>query len=332
MSRGPLAVALLPMAALFWALGSLRRGLYAMNLLRAQSLAVPVIVVGNLIAGGAGKTPTVLAIVALLRSRGFRPGVVSRGYGRHARGIVEVTQGASAQQVGDEPLLLHVRTGSPVVVGSDRVRAATALLAQHPSVDIVVSDDGLQHLALPRDVQVLVFDERGAGNGWVLPAGPLREPLPGATPPRSLVVYNAARPTTMLPGTLCHRSLAGAVALNDWWQGHPATMASLHALRGRRLLAAAGVARPQRFFEMLRGEGLTFDALPLPDHFDYATLPWAAGTSDVILTEKDAIKLSSQRTGATRVWVAPLDFALGTAFDAALIAMLPGPRHGNTTP
>jgi tetraacyldisaccharide 4'-kinase len=197
---------------------------------------------------------------------------------------------------------------------------------------VLVSDDGLQHLRLARDAQVLVFDERGVGNGWLLPAGPLREFLPRTVPPRSLVVYNASTPSTSLRGTLARRSLAGAVALADWWEGRPASLDALDALRDRPMLAAAGVARPDRFFSMLRERGLAITPLPLPDHHAYLTLPWSAGTTDVIVTEKDAIKLDAARIGQTRVWVAPLDFTLDAAFDAALLELLPPPGttpHGN---
>ncbi|HEY8707331.1 MAG TPA: tetraacyldisaccharide 4'-kinase [Burkholderiaceae bacterium] len=332
LSRGALALALLPLAALFVAVTAVRRGLYRIGWLPTHRVSAPVIVVGNLVAGGAGKTPTVIAVVAALRRHGYTPGIVSRGYGVPIEGLLDVTRDLPAARCGDEPLLLHLRTGAPVVVGRDRVGAARHLLLQHPAVDVIVSDDGLQHQALARDVQVLVFDERGAGNGWLLPAGPLREPLPRGVPPRSLVLYNAPAPSTPLPGTLARRSLAGVVPLADWWQGRPASMAALEALRGCPLIAAAGLARPQRFFEMLRDSGLTITPQPLPDHHGYATLPWPADAADVVVTEKDAIKLRADRIGATRVWVAPLDFSFDAAFEAALIALLPlpGPRHGNT--
>jgi tetraacyldisaccharide 4'-kinase len=331
--RGAIAIALAPLSIVFGALTALRRLLYRCGWPATTTLRVPVVVVGNLIVGGAGKTPTVIAVVAALRRHGYTPGIVSRGYGGQARQVCEVTRDSRAAVCGDEPLLLHLRTDAPVVVAPDRVAAAGHLLRRHADVDIIVSDDGLQHLRLARDAQVLVFDERGAGNGWLLPAGPLREMLPRTLPPGTLVVYNAAAPTTPLPGVLARRALSGAVALADWWQGHPARAATLDALRGRTIVAAAGLARPERFFNMLRDRGLQIVALPLPDHDDFATLPWPAGTADVILTEKDAVKLAPDRAGATRVWVATLDFTLDAAFDAALIALLPRPGmpHGNAT-
>ncbi len=306
--------------------------MYRAGVRRTEHLPVPVIVVGNLIAGGAGKTPTVIAIVGMLRLRGYVPGVVSRGYGGRHRGVVEVTRNTSPETSGDEPLLIHLRTGAPVVVGQDRCAAARGLLRRHRQVDVIVSDDGLQHLTMARSVQVIVFDERGAGNGWLLPAGPLREALPSALPARSLVVYNATQASTPLPGTLARRDLTGVVELAAWWRGEAASCVALQALASRPLIAAAGVARPERFFAMLREAGLTFSPLALPDHHDYATLPWPDDAPDVVLTEKDAIKLDISRLGRTRVWVAPLDFRVDAAFDDALLALLPPPgtRHGNS--
>ncbi len=323
LARGPLARALLPLAALFGAVGAVRLALYRWGWCQTQTLPVPVIVVGNLVVGGAGKTPTVMAIVRLLRRHGRVPGIISRGHGRRGASCLEVRSGTPVSKCGDEPLLLRLRTGAPVAVGRDRVAAARLLLARHPDVNVIVSDDGLQHLRLGRTAQVLVFDERGAGNGWLLPAGPLREPLARTAPARSVVLYNAVAATTRWPGSVAQGLLAGVVPLAAWWQGQAAALPALVALRGRPLVAAAGVARPQRFFGMLRDAGLSITPMPLPDHHDFKTLPWTAATADVVLTEKDAVKIDPQRIGSTRVWVAALDFAPPAAFDAALLALLP---------
>jgi tetraacyldisaccharide 4'-kinase len=324
-ARGPLARMLWPVSVVFGVVAAARRALYRSGLLRSQRVPANVVVVGNLIAGGAGKTPVVMALIASLRARGYQPGVVSRGYGATVDGVFEVTRHVRAATCGDEPLLLHLRSGAPVVIGRDRVAAARTLLRLHPAIDVIVSDDGLQHLRLARDAQVLVFDERGVGNGWLLPAGPLRERLPLAVPARTLVVYNAASPSTPLPGSLARRALTGAVGLKAWRAGQLPSITALEALRGRPLVAAAGVASPERFFTMLRSHGLSITPMPLPDHHAYATLPWPPDTADVIVTEKDAVKLDATTIGHTRVWVAPLDFALDAAFDAALFALLPPP-------
>lgn len=322
LTGGPLSAALLPLSWLYRGLLALRSLAYSAGLKRTETLPVPVIVVGNWIVGGAGKTPTTLALLDLLRARGLRAGVVSRGYGREGDDVRLVTPVSTAREVGDEPLLIHLRGRVPVAVGRDRVAAARALLAAEPRLQLLVSDDGLQHWRLPRDLSLLVFDERGLGNGRLLPAGPLRQP-PAALAADQLVVYNAPRPSTALPGFVAERRLAGAVALADWWAGQPAQMETLLALRDRPgLLAVAGVARPQRFFDMLAGLGLQFDTLALPDHAGFDALPWPADTAAVVLTEKDAVKLPPERVGALPVWVVALDFSPGAGFEAALDAQL----------
>ena len=334
--RGALSTVLLPAAGVFAAIASARRSLFAHGLRESSRLPVPVVVVGNLVVGGAGKTPTVLAVVALLRAHGYAPGIVSRGYGRAGAGEALVEPDAGATEVGDEPLLLRRRSGVPVAVGVDRVAAGHALLLAHPEVDVVVSDDGLQHLALDRDIEILVFDERGAGNGRLLPAGPLREPLPATLALRQIVLYNADAPTTPLPGHLATRRLAGVTPLAEWWQGAPPSAPALATLSERKgVVAVAGTARPERFFAMLRSHGVDIVERPLEDHSDFNVLPWPAGAADVVLTEKDAVKVPATRALGTRVWVARLDFVPDPAFDAALLALLaplssPEP-HGNSS-
>lgn len=317
--RTPLAWLLWPLSALYRLALALRAAAFAFGVRRAQCAPVPVIVVGNLVAGGAGKTPTVIALLQVLRDAGYHPGVISRGHGRRGDGVDEVTAASSARAVGDEPLLIRRRCGVPVWVARRRIAAARALCAAHPEVDVLVADDGLQHLALARDVQLIVFDERGIGNAALLPAGPLRQPMPAHVPVNSHVLYNAPRPSTAWPGAIAERGLGGAVRLRDWWQGAPPQPAALLGLRGRPLLAAAGMAAPQRFFAMLREAGLDFTPLPLGDHHRYERMPWPEGTPDVVLTEKDAVKLDASADGATRIWVAALDLRLPVAFSVALL-------------
>ena len=311
-----------PLSLLYRALASLNEAWQRKR--SPAGLGRPVVVVGNLVVGGAGKTPTVIALVDWLRREGWHPGVVSRGYGRQDdETLVQVQPGTPAGRAGDEPLLIRRRTGAPVFVARDRVAAARALLAAHPEVDIVVSDDGLQHHRLPRDVEILLFDDRGTGNGLVLPAGPLRQPLPSALPPQALALYNAAHPTTPLPGGCVQRALAGVVPLDAWWRADASALQPLSALAARRLVAAAGMGAPERFFSMLEQAGLTIERLPLPDHAGFSPLPWPAATPDVVVTEKDAVKLAPGSVGGTRVWVVALDFALPPEFTAALRQRLP---------
>jgi tetraacyldisaccharide 4'-kinase len=286
-----------------------------------------VVVVGNLIVGGAGKTPTVMAVVDLLKGHGLHPGVISRGHGRRASDVREVGADSQASEVGDEPLLIHRRTGVPCWVGRDRPEVGCGLLAAHPEVDVLVSDDGLQHLRLKRDIEIIVFDERGAGNGLVLPAGPLREDLPERLSDHGLVLYNAAGPSTRLPGELLQRSLGDAVPLQSWLARKDAGRVPLADLRGRRLLAVAGIAAPERFFAALEAAGLSIDRLALPDHHDFATLPWSDQDSEVLVTEKDAVKLDASRAGGSRVWVVGLDFVLPPASCRRLLQLLGHEDH-----
>ena len=285
-------------------------------------LPVPVLVVGNVIAGGAGKTPAVIALVQALQAAGRRPGVVSRGYGRRGDGVREVRDGDRAEQVGDEPLVIRRRCGVPVWVGRQRRAAALALCQAHPAVDVIIADDGLQHSALPRQAELVLFDERGAGNGRLLPAGPLREPWPGERSPMRRVLYGAGAASTPVPGALGRRTLGRAWPLAAWHSGDSSAAQELAALRGRPLLAVAGLAAPEKFFAMLEAEGLSITRCPLPDHHAYASLPWPEGTADVVTTEKDAVKLVARALHGTRVWVLPLDLQLPGELVAELIALL----------
>lgn len=306
-----------PLAALYGALAALHR-----RLSRPRRAPVPLLVVGNVIAGGAGKTPAVIALVAAFQAAGRKPGVISRGFGRVGGGVREVTAASSPQAVGDEPLLIQRRTGAPVWVGRDRFAAASALCTRHPEVDVLIADDGLQHHALARDAELLVFDQRGVGNGLLLPAGPLREPAPRALSARMRVLYTGGHPSTALPGAVATRQLVSAWPLQAWRDGDASQSMPVSQLRGRRLVAAAGLAAPDKFFAMLEEYDLAFWPLPLPDHHDYATLPWPSGVADVVCTEKDAVKIAPARVGATRVWVLPLDLRLPDSLVADLLTLL----------
>lgn len=306
--RGWEAWALWPVAAVYGALSALRGALYRSGVLRTERLPVPVVVVGNVVAGGAGKTPVTQAVVRALRERGWHPGVVSRGYGRATTDCREVLPDADASAVGDEPLLLARSTGAPVFVAARRAEAARALLRQHPRTDVVVCDDGLQHLALARDVELCVFSEEGAGNGWLLPAGPLREPWPRRV---DAVLHAGHAPRGAESAALgvfpIRRSLADHAVARD------GSTVPLAQLQGRPLHAVAAIARPAAFFAMLRGRGLTVaEETALPDHADYAG--WQPGRGEgvqVVCTEKDAAKLWKHCPGALAV---PLVVEIAPAF------------------
>ncbi len=302
MRRGLLATALFPASLLFRLLVAARRALYGAGMLKSTRLPVPVIIAGNIFVGGTGKTPFTIWLVEQMRRAGFVPGVVSRGYGARNLRPMEVTTASMPAAVGDEPLLIACQAACPVMVGRDRVAAAQALLEAHPEVNLIISDDGLQHYALQRDIEIVISDERGNGNGWMLPAGPLREP---ASRRRDFTVVNTARQPAQ--GADWYRmQLAGDTAERLSNRSH--TLA-LSAIRAPRIVAAAGIGNPSRFFAMLRSAGLTVAELPLPDHYDFTDDPFARVSADIILiTEKDAVKCTQIDTmkNDPRLWVVPV--------------------------
>lgn len=307
LERGPLACALWPVSLLFRALAALRAGLYRAGILKAGKLPVPVIVVGNIFIGGTGKTPLTIWLVEALRAAGCTPGVISRGHGSSGDAPREVSVDANPADVGDEPLLIARRAQCPVVVGRKRADAGRALLAAHPEVDVLLADDGLQHYALARDIEIVLFDGRGIGNGWLLPAGPLREP---ASRRRDFTVVNAPGIDPALAhavGGQPHRMrLVGEYAER---LAAPNERIRLQELAGKRMVAAAGIGNPGRFFAMLRAAGLAFDELPLPDHHDFLDAPFDGLDADVILiTEKDAVKCGQLENlkHDPRLWVVPV--------------------------
>ncbi|MBI5785651.1 MAG: tetraacyldisaccharide 4'-kinase [Rhodocyclales bacterium] len=289
-SRGALSWLLLPASFVFAGLAALRRGLYRAGLLVSVRLPVPVVVVGNITAGGAGKTPLVLWLVDELRRRGRHPGVISRGYGGDAAGVQEVSHDDTPARVGDEPLLIKRRAGCPLFVGRDRAAAGLALLAAHPECDIVICDDGLQHYRLARDVEIAVVDRRGFWNGWPMPAGPLREPVSRL---RSVdaVVANGWEGAAAFRMTLQGDRfvpLAGSAGLGEM----------------KRLHAVAGIGEPQRFFDHLAALGLHFEPHPFPDHHAYVAGDLAFDGDAILTTEKDAVKFGG--LAALPVWVLPV--------------------------
>lgn len=310
LERGAVARLLWPLSRLFGLLAVLRRALYRAGWLRTDRASVPVVVVGNVVAGGAGKTPVVMAIIEHLRARGVPAGVISRGHGRRTTDCREVRDDSDPRDVGDEPALVRRSTGAPVFVAARRIDAARALTAKYPDVRVIISDDGLQHLAMARDIEICVFDDRGIGNGWLLPAGPLREPWPRAC---DLVLHTGSRPA--FAGFTARRSLAESAVSADG-----ATVPLAH-LVGQPVIAVAGIAKPESFFQMLRDKGLVpARCIALPDHHDFEDwAPVAGADATVLCTEKDALKLWRRQPDALAV---PLRFEPTPAFLAALDAKL----------
>jgi tetraacyldisaccharide 4'-kinase len=321
LSRGPLTSLLFPFSLFFRALVWGRRQLFASGLLKTQRVDALVIVVGNVVAGGAGKTPAVMALVQHLLAQGYTVGVISRGYGRSGTACTEVTPDASPQNTGDEPLLIRQVTQVPVFVGQTRVEAANALLQHYPQTQIIVCDDGLQHYGLYRDLEICVFDDRGCGNAWMLPAGPLREPWPrdaltqvGQGDDRLLVLHTGAHPA--FAGFTARRSLAPFAKCSD---GTRIALSTLGRPGAKPLLAVAGIAQPESFFSMLRASQVPLaKTLALPDHYDFYSYSRSIDEGySIICTEKDAAKLWPAVPNAMAV---PLVFQPEPAFFAAVDA------------
>jgi len=272
---------LCPLSWLFGALVGLRQVLYKWGVFKSEKVNALVIVVGNAVAGGGGKTPLTMAIVEHLKSAGFQVGVISRGFGRVSRNLREVLAQDSPMDVGDEPLMIHQRCQVPVVVARQRLDAAKALLKNHPETDIVVCDDGLQHYALKRDIEICALDARGIGNGRLLPSGPLREPWPRQV---DLLIHTSMR--SLADGFSSQRQLSDQ-AINA-----KGDVISLQSLKHQPLNAVAAIAQPQAFFDMLKASGLQLAGqYSLPDHDSFEG--WTPPNSGLILlcTEKDAGKL-----------------------------------------
>lgn len=322
LTRGLTARLLLPLAGLFGLLAGLRRRLYRAGLLRVASLPLPVIVIGNIFIGGTGKTPLVIWLARKLSAAGLHPGVVSRGYGGQGDAVREVLPDSPPGLAGDEPVLIALRAQCPVVVGRDRVAAARHLMRLHPQVDVLLSDDGLQHYRLPRLLEMVVFDSRGVGNGWLLPAGPLREP---AARERDYTVVNGADCAPGVEGRVFRMQLEPG---NAWQLQEPSARQPLATLcAGKQVLAAAGIGNPARFFDMLGEIGLQFEALPLADHHDFSRNPFAGHAAQVILiTEKDAVKcrLNPELKNDTRLWVVPVSAALDPTLAESILERLRG--------
>ena len=317
-TRGWMARLLWPLAQLYGLAVNVRSRLYKAGLFNSTRVGVPVIVVGNLVAGGGGKTPLVIALVNHFQGRGLKVGVISRGYGRIGPSCQEVHPQTPLLESGDEPALIKRATGAPVFVAGKRTEAAVALLHAHPSTQLLICDDGLQHHALARDIEIAVFDDRGVGNGWLLPAGPLREPWPVKNRAGIDLILHTGR-TPAFAGFSSTRQLADKAVAAD------GTSVDLRSLAGQPLVALAAIATPDAFFSMLVDAGLTLaQTIALPDHHDFSgdELPAKAG-STVLCTEKDAVKIFQlPALSATRILAVPLVFSPEPAFIEALDALM----------
>lgn len=314
-----LAKLCLPFSGIYWFITSIRRVLYKNGLLKSFKLQVPVIVVGNITVGGTGKTPVVIYLVELLRQSGFNPGVISRGYkGHRDDDVLVVGLHADPKIVGDEAALMVNRLQCPIVIGKDRVAAGNYLQDKFP-VDVIICDDGLQHYALQRDIELVVIDgERRFGNGYCLPAGPLRE-LPARLHKIDAVLVNGG---TALPGEFTVQMQGNEVYnLHD-----PKCICSVTKFLAQPVHAIAGIGNPDKFFQYLRGFGLTIIAHSFPDHHYYVENDLRFGDEyPILMTEKDAVKC--QQFALHKFWVLPISIKLPVNCERKILQLLNKPKN-----
>lgn len=297
-SKSAVVLLLLPLSWIYCGLSSVRRWLYRLEILKSSSVPVPVVVVGNIMVGGTGKTPLLIELCDLLESNGLKPGVISRGYKGEFCGEMILTEDSTPEEVGDEPFIIFKRTRCPVSVGKNRVAAARLLLDKH-KCDVILSDDGLQHYKMKRDCEVAIVDtNRMHGNGYCLPAGPLREPVKRL---RSvdLVVYHGDA------GQDYSFSLEFSSAVNLL----TGEIRSIEKFKDKKVHAIAGIGHPSRFFDQLRYNGLNVIEHPFQDHHIFKESDLDFNDKNIILmTEKDAVKCSFYNNN--NAWYIPVSARL----------------------
>ena len=318
---GQRAIALVftPLAAVFSLIVKLRVYLYKKGYLKSTNLAVPVIIVGNITVGGTGKTPMVIYLAELLKAAGYSPGIISRGYGGIASSWPQqVRADSDARVVGDEAKILAARTACPVAVGPKRVDSAQALI-KHYDCDIIISDDGLQHYALQRDIEIVLVDgERRQGNGYLLPAGPLREPVERLDAVDFIVcngLANKGEFPLVVEGDVAIRVNDESIQqkMSDFNQ------APCHAL--------AGLGNPARFFSHLKKFNIAFDSHTFPDHYKYTQQDISFDDEkQVLMTEKDAVKCTAIATD--KHWYVPIKAKLPEKFSLSLLALIKEKMNG----
>lgn len=310
---------LLPLSWLYCLITIIRRKLYRLHFLKSYSARVPVIVIGNIVVGGSGKTPLLLALCDYIQKQGFKLGVVSRGYGGNVTGVKQVQKKDSADVVGDEPLMIFQRTNLPVVVGADRVAAVNYLL-ENNDCDIVLSDDGLQHYRMQRNLEIAVIDsKRGFGNGFCLPAGPLRE-RSSRLQEVDIIVYNGISTSTVEE---CSYSLQ-VVSLTKLGGDESRSLTSfLH----KPVHAVAGIGNPERFFQQLRQNDVDIIEHVFPDHYRYRQADFS-GWNDacILMTEKDAVKCGN--LPLTDAWIVKVEADFSDKLESQLSShLLPLLKH-----
>jgi tetraacyldisaccharide 4'-kinase len=308
-----IGLCLLPLSMVFHDMARLRRYLYRIGLLKSHKLPVPVIIVGNITVGGTGKTPLTIFLATLLKQSGYKPGIICRGYGGQAEHWPQqVTADSDPRQIGDEPVLIARRTGCPVLVGPERV-AATKQMLDKSDCNVIISDDGLQHYSLQRDIEIIVIDgERRFGNRYCLPSGPLREALSRIHEVDFLVCngVNAEENeySMIVEGTEAVNLLTG-------------NKKPLNHFKNKACHAVVGMGNPQRFFALLDNAEISYEAHVFPDHHHYLEAELQFGAErEVLMTEKDAVKCSG--FAKNNHWFIPVQAKLPETFTEKLLEKL----------
>ncbi|MCX7182227.1 MAG: tetraacyldisaccharide 4'-kinase [Candidatus Methylopumilus sp.] len=318
-SKSLVSLLLLPLSAVFLLISFIRKTLYQFNFLKSFKLKIPVIVVGNITSGGTGKTPLIIYLANELKKNGYRPGIISRGYGSKTEGVMEVSQKSDVAEAGDEPMLIQKHTHLPVFVSKDRVLAAKALVKKYAKTDVILSDDGIQHYRLRRDLEVLVIDgTRKFGNGYLLPAGPLRE-------------FRSKLKT--VDAIVCnHKKVIDGSYLMKY-KGHflinLKTNKKIHLnnLSLKNIHAIAGIGNPDRFFDYLKTFNIVFNSSAFQDHYKFSKKDFRdMNDKNIIMTEKDAVKC--QQFSRNNFWYLPVIAEVDSKFTDVILKKLRYINHG----
>ena len=318
-SKSLVSLLLLPLSAVFLLISFIRQTLYQFNFLKSFKLKIPVIVVGNITSGGTGKTPLIIYLANELKKNGYRPGIISRGYGSKSEGVMEVSQKSDVAEAGDEPMLIQKHTHLPVFVSKDRVLAAKTLIKKYKKIDVILSDDGLQHYRLRRDIEILVIDgTRKFGNGYLLPAGPLRE-------------FRSKLKT--VDAIVCnHKKVIDGSYLMKY-KGHLLinlkTNKKIHLnnLSLKNIHAIAGIGNPDRFFDYLKTYNILFSSSAFQDHYKFSKKDFRdMNDKNIIMTEKDAVKC--QQFSRNNFWYLPVIAEVDSKFTDVILKKLRYINHG----
>lgn len=313
-------ILLMPLSWLFSGLIFLRKSLYQIGWLKSYKLAVPVVVVGNINVGGTGKTPLVVWLAGQLQLAGYTPGVISRGYGGNTQQVQAVSTNSNPHEVGDEPVLIAKSTGCPVFVGSNRIEAGQELLQAHSECNVIISDDGLQHYRLQRDVEIAVVDGAiGLGNEALLPAGPLREPKTRLSQVDAVVINGKLEKSLHIEGVTSVQMQLESGSFYNLLDN--TKKCGPQAFANQQVLAIAGIGNPERFFQQLQHMGLYFQSKAYPDHYAFQLQDFESINADIVLmTEKDAVKC--QAFAKPNFWVLPVNAVIESDLMALVLNKL----------